>query len=164
MRESAVVFEAAYRQLFDCDISCYTFNDRLQAQKTAYILQAIGFNLGDYGYRWYKHGPYSQAVQDDLFFITNNLPVVKAEASQLEFTEVGYELLDQFQTIADERQDYDVPQWLEAVASIHYLQKYKVSAPNREKVITELERLKPHLNNNHENLRAWQTVQTHMNN
>jgi uncharacterized protein YwgA len=42
--------------------------DRLILQKTIYLLQAYGLQLG-YGFSWYTYGPYSQDLVNDSFTV-----------------------------------------------------------------------------------------------
>jgi len=156
MQESAIILEAVYNNIFNKDANFSTFTDRLQVQKTVYLLQEMGLNIGDYGYRWYKHGPYSQKVQDDTFFISNNLPLVRVEASKLRFNETAIEIMEKFKRFFAYEREYNDSEWLEAIASIHYLLNYKMSLPDYEKVITKLKELKPYLNNESANKRAWE--------
>jgi uncharacterized protein YwgA len=43
-----------------------TMEDRLKLQKTVYLLQSCGLNLG-YGFSWYRYGPYSQELVYDAY-------------------------------------------------------------------------------------------------
>jgi hypothetical protein len=43
-----------------------TMEDRLKLQKTIYLLQGCGLNLG-YGFSWYRYGPYSQELVYDAY-------------------------------------------------------------------------------------------------
>lgn len=162
MKESAIILDAVYKRIYNEDIKANSFQDRLMAQKTAYILREIGMNIGDYGYRWYKHGPYSQTVQDDILFLTSKFYEVREEVERIEFTEAGENFINRFKEILGACSSYNIPSWLEAVASVHYLQKYMVSVPTKEKVISKLQELKPHLNNFLANQKAYETVKKYM--
>ncbi len=65
-------------------IICKQFNllqktviDRLKLQKTIYLLEAYGMQLG-YGFSWYKYGPYSRDLVDDAYI------VLRSEKSEYE--------------------------------------------------------------------------------
>ena len=45
-----------------------SFGERLRLQKTVYLLQAFGMQLG-YGFGWYKYGPYSQDLVSDAYAV-----------------------------------------------------------------------------------------------
>jgi len=51
-------------------LSVSTFDDRLILQKTVYLLQAAGIQLG-YRFRWYLKGPYSPDMTANAFGIVN---------------------------------------------------------------------------------------------
>jgi uncharacterized protein YwgA len=52
------------------DISLSKFYERLIIQKSVYLAQAAGVNMG-YEFNWYLRGPYSRAVSNDVFTIQN---------------------------------------------------------------------------------------------
>ena len=45
-----------------------TITDRLKLQKTIYLLEAYGMQLG-YGFSWYKYGPYYQDLVRDAYTV-----------------------------------------------------------------------------------------------
>ena len=45
-----------------------TIEDRLKLQKTIYLLEEFGLNLG-YGFGWYKYGPYSSDLVQDAYTV-----------------------------------------------------------------------------------------------
>lgn len=47
------------------------FDQRLILQKTIYLLQHVGLDLG-YRYNWYIHGPYAPMLTEDAFDISGN--------------------------------------------------------------------------------------------
>src|SRR5271170_4633462 len=51
-------------------LSVNTFNERLILQKSAYLLQAAGINMG-YRFQWYIRGPYSPDITAGAFGIVN---------------------------------------------------------------------------------------------
>ena len=48
-----------------------TIEDRLKLQKTVYLLEAFGVQLG-YGFSWYKYGPYSQDLVHDAYRVLHS--------------------------------------------------------------------------------------------
>lgn len=155
--EKPVILQAVYKQLYNKDFAFANFSERMQVQKTTYLLQEMGLNFGDYGFRWYKHGPYSQAVHDDSFYIVANSQKIQVESSNIKFKDFANNLILKFKElfIDTKTADYDFPTWLEAVASIHYLMKYKLLTKDCTKVLDELRRVKEHLNNQAANKEAW---------
>lgn len=45
--------------------------ERLELQKTIYLLQAYGLKLG-YGFSWYRYGPYSQDLVYDAYTVLDS--------------------------------------------------------------------------------------------
>ncbi len=43
------------------DLSVKDFHSRLSLQKTVYLIQLAGIDLG-YRFSWYRHGPYSREL------------------------------------------------------------------------------------------------------
>ena len=56
-----------YKMLYGRNFHYGNFDQRLEMQKAVYLLQDMGVPIGDYGFRWYQHGPYSQNLQDDMY-------------------------------------------------------------------------------------------------
>jgi len=50
------------------DLKRDTIKERLRLQKTIYLLQAHGLQLG-YGFSWYRYGPYSQDLVYDAYAV-----------------------------------------------------------------------------------------------
>jgi uncharacterized protein YwgA len=44
-----------------------TIGERIIIQKLVLICQKMGFNIGDYDYGWYVHGPYSTGLTVDAY-------------------------------------------------------------------------------------------------
>ena len=57
-----------YKILYGHNFSYSDFDQRMEMQKAVYLLQDMGVPIGDYGFRWYLHGPYSQSLQDDMHY------------------------------------------------------------------------------------------------
>ena len=57
-----------YKMLYGRNFHYVNFDQRLEMQKAVYLLQDMGVPIGDYGFRWYQHGPYSQNLQDDMYY------------------------------------------------------------------------------------------------
>ena len=107
-----------YKRLYEKDFDYSEFEMRMNMQKAVYLLQTLGVPVGDYGFRWYLHGPYSQDLQDDMY------------AAGKEKTE-PQDVLAQYNRRIDRlyhlihavnRGSYSISQWMECLASLHYLQ------------------------------------------
>lgn len=94
------------------------FDERLVLQKTIYLMQEFGLYIG-YNFRWYIRGPYSPELTRDAFAIMqkyDELPVIRFTGAE---NEKKFENFIQF--IAYNKSNED---WLESIASIHFLRKY----------------------------------------
>ena len=103
------------------DLARNTTEDRLKLQKTIYLLQANGLQLG-YGFSWYKYGPYSQ----DLVYDAHT--VLKAErneyeaiAGPLKFNETSEKRFKEFKEIC--KDILGSTQDLELAASVDFVQR-----------------------------------------
>lgn len=60
------LLKPVFESVFDREFQQTSFEDRLEMQKTIYLLQNLGISVGNYNFLWYKHGPYSQTLQNDI--------------------------------------------------------------------------------------------------
>lgn len=98
-----------------------TVKQRKTVQKGVYVAQLSGVDLG-YRYNWYVMGPYSPGLTRDYFALRETLDAGDSGA--------GFELQDAVRLrlasvrdllTAPEGVDLDQSDWLELVASVHYL-------------------------------------------
>jgi len=109
---------------FDADSFITNFQSRLIVQKTIYLMQAFGLNLG-YFYNWYIHGPYSPSLAKDAFALAKT----KKTSRLVRFVDPSMEIrfLDFQRFIENHKSD---PVWLEKIASTHFLKTaYHISDP-----------------------------------
>jgi len=96
-----------------------------------------------YGFSWYLRGPYSSTLAKDYY----NMPRVDFDAPEAPALkpEVAQRLAQVRAIIEDENRpaNLDVADWLEIVASVHYLER--VSRLSAEDARTKLSREKPRL-------------------
>ena len=131
-----------YKRIFDEDFSYGTFDQRLKMQKAIYLMQELGVSVGDYGFTWYKHGPYSQSLLDDMHLASGS------KYEEISFSSYAthrmQQLHDLFATIkGNEQCKYGIKDWSECLASIHYLKSnfFPAGTPNKE-IEEELQRRK----------------------
>lgn len=144
-----------YKKLFNDDFNYHDFDKRLQMQKAIYLLQEEGVPVGEYGFIWYKHGPYSQSLLDDMFVEKSNssIDIQLSRDSELSVSK----LKDAFQS--QEADSYGMRNWTECLASIHYLKTYVLSSKaGKEEVLNELQERKPHLNQDDLNEKAFDYI------
>lgn len=124
-----------------------TFGGRLVLQKTIYLLQSYGLNLG-YNFSWYIHGPYSPQLTKDAFRLQN----IYSQIPAAEFTDPKIErrLTEFLKFVGDKKTDGD---WLEQLACTHFLKSLNPAEKEANIIIKVL---------NHENhftqeqcQRAW---------
>ncbi len=144
-----------YKEIYGEDFDYSKFENRLEMQKAIYLLQDMGVPVGDYGFRWYLHGPYSQSLQNDMYYEGGN------ECVPLTWSKEYADGFKKLREIVDskERRNYTVAQWVECLASIRYLRENVLSfKASDEEVISELVRRKEHLNNKEANLAACRSL------
>ena len=140
-----------YKMLYDQDFEYTDFDNRMQMQKAVYLLQDMGVPMGDYGFRWYKHGPYSQELHEDMF--QENIRPERPIQLHQEFVEKIAKLRG---LIHDPKKgDYSTAYWMECLASMHYLKENMMDYnAGNDAIIEELEHRKPHLGHHDVNVYA----------
>lgn len=106
-----------------------TFKGRLVLQKTIYLLQSYGLNLG-YNFSWYIHGPYSTQLTKDAFRLQNiysEIPAAKFTDSKIETRLTAF-----IAFLGDQKTDGD---WLEQLACTHFLKA--INPTEKETIIIE---------------------------
>src|SRR2546428_11423068 len=73
------------------------FEKRLEFQKTIYLLQEGGADLG-YQFGWYKHGPYSSSLADDAYVLAT-LPSEVLASFQVD---VDHDAIKKFKELTSE--------------------------------------------------------------
>jgi len=103
--------------IFDPSLFQSDFNSRLILQKTVYLLEQFGLNIGYY-FSWYLRGPYSPSLTRDTYALVKSYPEVHAVKFADPSKEKRFcEFLSFIRPIA---RDYS---YLEKIASTHFLFK-----------------------------------------
>jgi hypothetical protein len=96
-----------------------SFDDRLSIQKSIYLAQAAGANLGHH-FAWYLRGPYSRDLARDV--------LDALQCDDLATETVGWELddatrakLSTLRAALEPPATLPKPSWLELLASVHFL-------------------------------------------
>ena len=145
-----------YKRIYGSDFDYGKFEQRLEMQKAVYLLQDMGVPVGNYGFRWYQHGPYSQSLQDDMFYES------RRKCKNIMISKEYVESIEQLRKLIIENMpgEYSRSFWVECMASIHYLKDNVLHfGATDEEVVEELERRKPHLSNHEINLSACRLVE-----
>ncbi len=141
----APVYKAIYGKDFE-----RTFDHRMEMQKAIYLLTEMGVPVGNYGFYWYLHGPYSQTLQNDILALP-----IKGQP-EISFSEDSRKAINKLKSILLKKTDYSPSQWAECLASMQYIKMMILpQSATKDQIVEELEKRKPHLNNdslNHEAL------------
>lgn len=145
-----------YKKLYDEDFDYSDFNMRMKMQKAVYLLQDMGVAVGDYGFHWYHHGPYSQELQDDMH--EENKTRTSDERVLARYGRRIEALYDVIHNGCGKA--YALPHWMECLASIHYLRDNIMDFDaTMEDVLEELEHRKAHLGNREANIAAYRLLE-----
>lgn len=148
------MLKPVFQSIFDREFQPNIFDDRLEMQKAIYLLQDMGISVGEYSFLWYKHGPYSQTLQNDI------LNLQSVENIDIEFSaDAKQEISLLKKAIFKENIQYGLCQWLECLGSIQYIKENLLPYSAEDEVILQtLESKKPHLNKRDDNKMALKTL------
>lgn len=97
------------------------FPQRLILQKVIYLAQAVGIHLG-YHYGWYVRGPYSRGLTSDAFSLKEELNGGMDETKEWTLDQQSQNLIPKLKGLMELPDCIaDRPQWLELLASVHFL-------------------------------------------
>ena len=121
---------------------------RKALQKKIYFAQVLGLNLG-YDYKWYKYGPYSFDLADEIDFymsigeITTDVEDYhRILVNATELPALDRDELEKIKKLNNLTKDM-VPDDLELMASIHFLVYEAGLGKNKREVFQKLEVEKP---------------------
>lgn len=151
---SNYLLKTVFKSVFNKDFRQDVFEDRLEMQKAVYLLQSMGISVGNYNFLWYKHGPYSQTLQNDI------LNIQSAGDVDVEFSNDAKREINALKSaIHKEGIQYNLCQWVECLGSLQYIKESLLpSSSNENDILAELELQKPHLNIVEDNRLALQTL------
>ncbi|MGI6428477.1 MAG: hypothetical protein ACOXZ6_01970 [Syntrophomonadaceae bacterium] len=112
------------------------FNQRLLLQKSTYLLQCWGIDLG-FRYNWYIRGPYCPDLTAQAFDISEYYEEYSQACNKLELTESVKQTIEKFKKWISQNkpEGMNSTDWQELLASIHYIQhRTYLEDKNREKV------------------------------
>ena len=135
-----------YTLLYGEQFSYSDFSKRLKMQKGIYLLQEMGVPVGNYNFSWYKHGPYSQSLLDDMYIVSASDSFVLTPDNETAVDELSKALKKPGES------PYSSEEWVECLGSLHYLKEniFDFNADDNE-LLRALEKRKPHLNDNNSN-------------
>ena len=148
------LLKPVFKSIFGKDFQSNVFEDRLEMQKAVYLLQNMGISVGDYRFMWYKHGPYSQTLQNDILSLQN------AKKVNIDFSADAKKEISSLKTaFFKDGLEYNMCQWVECLGSLQYIKDSILpSSVDEETILSELKSKKPNLNNIKDNKIALQTL------
>ena len=130
------------------DIEIDNFTKRKILQKKIYLLQLTGVDLG-HRYNWYLKGPYCPALANDTFTLREEIKY-DDDFNNYELnskTKSKFDTLNKIVSLPDTPETSE-PEWLELVASLHYLKHIAYwpgkNNPEFGEVFEKLTESKPH--------------------
>lgn len=118
------------------------FQDRLIMQKSVYLAQAAGVNLGYY-YHWYLYGPYSPSLTRDEYAIAADVSVGLDESEGWKLDDISSQRLERIRGIFAGLKGDKLAKKLELLASVHFLiDRRQVSKVNTKRITSTLEKFK----------------------
>jgi len=145
------------------DLKIDDFRSRKILQKKTYLLQLTGIDLG-YRYNWYLYGPYCPALANDTFTLRDEIKYDN-EFNTYELNSKSKSRLDTLNRVVSlpESVETTEPEWLELLASLHYLKHIAYwpgkMNPDFEELFKKLGESKPHFRDKKELAQvAWQRL------
>jgi len=148
MNKEHILLKLVLDKIGFADINITNFNARKILQKKIYLLQLTGIDLG-YRYNWYLKGPYCPALAGDVFSLREEIK----DDDEFKRYELNSGTKKKFGTLTKLKELPNQPQtnegeWLEIVASLHYLKHIAYwggkDKPAFEEVFRKLIESKPH--------------------
>lgn len=148
------LLKQVYKMTLDEDFTYDSFDKRLKLQKIVYLLECLGVNVGNYGFSWYKHGPYSQELQNDAYYTSH----ASMSSTDVGLTEDAKEKIALLKGYISECKgtEYSESYWLETIASLYYL-KYRMKV-KPDMLLVRLTEEKKHLKKENLNERALEII------
>lgn len=138
-----------YKDVYGEQFTSGDFSKRMKMQKLIYLLQEAGISIGDYNFHWYKHGPYSQQLQNDILKTNGD------SSNDIRYSETAIIIVNKLKSILNSGSSYSDDVWAECLASLQYLRSTVCSNDaSDEEIVEKLQERKPHLNDKSANMCA----------
>jgi hypothetical protein len=140
MEKSQVALKLLLDEL-QLETNIATLGERKTVQKGVYLAQAAGVDLG-YRYNWYVMGPYAPSLTRDYFALNEALASGDDDSPGFELQAGVRELLSKVRPMLDVPDGLSInkPEWMELVASIHYLLIERKMAEDAAKALLQKEK------------------------
>lgn len=122
------------------------YKKRVIAQKLIYFLQSHLGAATRWPFNWYIAGPYSPSLAKELYTISEDLPRITQGASRATLTPSAKVLIQRLQSFVHydyESLELDLASWVELLASVDYIAKWRKLDLNDERLLEEVLRAKP---------------------
>lgn len=108
------------------DSGISTVDDRKRVQKTVYLEQLRGVDLG-YRFSWYLMGPYSPSLTRDYYALAQELETGDVSHTTRALKPHLRDRLRDLRSLLSQPDDFPLEQedWLELLASYHYLRQIR---------------------------------------
>ena len=122
------------------DFKINSFQDRLIMQKSVYLAQTAGVNLGYY-YHWYLYGPYSPSLTRDEYAIAMDISADMDESKGWKLDERSSQRLEEIRSLFTGLERDKLAKKLELLASVHFLiDRRQVSKVDTSRITATLRR------------------------
>lgn len=122
------------------------FQSRLIMQKSVYLAQAAGVNLGYY-YHWYLYGPYSPSLTRDEYAIAIDISADMDESKGWKLDDKSSQRLKRIRGIFAGLKGDKLAKKLELLASVHFLiERKQVSKVDTSRITATLKRFNKDFN------------------
>ncbi len=124
------------------DFKINSFQDRLIMQKSVYLAQAAGVNLGYY-YHWYLYGPYSPSLTRDEYAIAMDISADMDESKGWKLDDRSSQRLEEIRSLFTGLERDKLAKKLELLASVHFLiERKQVSGVDTKRITAILKQYK----------------------
>ena len=114
------------------------FEQRLTIQKKVYLTQLTGLDLA-YRFGWYLHGPYSRELTSDAFRAKERIDDGEDDYKRETLAPFAKKLTKRAKTIwANKPDGIDEDDWLELLASLHFLKHIAYMGKNAKRNFDEV--------------------------
>jgi len=120
------------------ELNLGTFQDRLRIQKKLYLAQLTGLDLG-YRFSWYLYGPYCRELTNDAFRLAEQIREGLRDHETRQLSPIARTLSSRATTIwGDAPTGPSEDDWLELLASLHYLRHISFWPQDRRRDFDEV--------------------------
>jgi hypothetical protein len=141
-----------FKQVYGRDYNDNDREDRILIQKSTYLLEWLGLDMGNYCFLWGKHGPYSLDLKGIIRKeLSGTCDILRLSTYAEGIVGSIHEILT-----VGEKIKQKTCGWMELICSIHFIKQFLVKTDRN--LMDELKKLKPHFNDDEVNSLAIEAV------